>query len=132
MIVFVADIHLDPHDAPAWAAFAAWLAARLAQAERIYILGDLFNYWYSGLEAVCADLLAALGDERVSILPGNRDFLLSNQPGLRLVEVEELPLELDGRRIDQPHSTVAAPRSATGLTAMRWPSSHAPSPLAAA
>jgi len=123
VIVFVADIHLDPHDAPARAAFAAWLAARLAQAERIYILGDLFNYWYSGLEAVCADLLAALGDERVSILPGNRDFLLSNQPGLRLVEGEELPLELDGRRVilAHGHTLPEGDRGLKFLHAVVWP-----------
>ena len=103
MIVFVADIHLNPLDAAQLANFDRWLRSQIERAERVYILGDLFNYWYSGLEITCAPLIATLGEPRVTILPGNRDFLLSNLKQLKPVRQEELPLDLDGKRLVLAH-----------------------------
>jgi len=123
VIVFVADIHLDPHDAPAQAVFAAWLRVQLGRAERVFILGDLFNYWYSGLESGCQPLLEVLRDGRVSILPGNRDFLLGNSSGLKLVRPEELRLSLGGRRVILAHGHTL-PEGDWGfkcLHAVAWP-----------
>lgn len=123
MIVFVADIHLDPHDASGLAVFEAWLRTRLARAEQVYILGDLFNYWYSGLETECASLLACLRAARVSLLSGNRDFLLTNTTGLNLIAAEEFPVELDGRRLilAHGHSLTRADYGFKCMHALVWP-----------
>lgn len=82
--VFVSDVHLSA-DVPArTAAFVSFL--RRLRTHKLYILGDLFDFWVgndhahlfqkSGLFDALADLKSA-GTETF-LLPGNRDFLISN------------------------------------------------------
>ncbi len=123
MYYFVADIHIRPHQVGERQCFIAWLADAKEQAERIYILGDLFEYWYTGLESVAADLLAALDDPRVFILPGNRDFLLTNLKQVNLIKDEHWLQEFGGRRVILAHGHTL-PQADYGfkcLHALGWP-----------
>jgi UDP-2,3-diacylglucosamine hydrolase len=81
--LFVADLHLDLEDERAVAAFLGFLE-RAADAPRLVVLGDLFEYWLGrahaetpGGERVIAALAArARAGRRFDLVPGNRDFLL--------------------------------------------------------
>ena len=79
-IYFLADIHLAEHRPAITAAFLDTLAAIAGDAEAVYILGDLYDYWLG-------DDLASPFHQRIAAalaaLPcplyyqnGNRDFLL--------------------------------------------------------
>jgi len=81
-IYFLADIHLAEHRPAITAAFLDTLAAIAGDAEAVYILGDLYDYWLG-------DDLASPFHERIAAalaaLPcpvyyqhGNRDFLLGD------------------------------------------------------
>ncbi|MDA8390356.1 MAG: UDP-2,3-diacylglucosamine diphosphatase [Gammaproteobacteria bacterium] len=82
---FIADLHLTTERPEAIALFEALLGAAVGQVDHLYILGDLFEYWI-GDDAACAPefapVLAALknatgGGLSISVMHGNRDFLLS-------------------------------------------------------
>ncbi|RKY15863.1 MAG: UDP-2,3-diacylglucosamine diphosphatase [Planctomycetota bacterium] len=82
--VFVSDIHLST-DVPArTAVFVSFL--RRLHTRKLYILGDLFDFWVGGDHARLfhgSGLFDALTQLRadgteIFILPGNRDFLISN------------------------------------------------------
>jgi len=78
----VADLHLEPDDAPGAEAFAAW--TRGLDVGRLMILGDLFDAWVGpaheaapGARRVIEALAALAGrGVEVDVLQGNRDFLL--------------------------------------------------------
>ena len=85
--LFVSDLHLAgerPHICDVFFEFVANIAA---QAEALYILGDLFEYWIGdddldeSLNGAVAGALAALGARgvRVYFLHGNRDFLVGQE-----------------------------------------------------
>jgi UDP-2,3-diacylglucosamine hydrolase len=103
--IFVADIHLRPDSKEEAARFISWLSRRLQDADEIYILGDLFDYWYSGIETRFKDVLEALRSPKVHLLPGNRDFLLNNsrQKGIDIILVEETVITINGSRILLAH-----------------------------
>ncbi len=44
-ILFVSDLHLDAADPAAGAQFLEFLETRAADAQALYILGDLFEVW---------------------------------------------------------------------------------------
>lgn len=82
--LFVSDIHLCPERPDTTAAFLRFLREIAHQAEALYILGDLFEYWigdddlaapFHG-EIVQALALLAEAGVRVYFLHGNRDFLI--------------------------------------------------------
>ncbi len=87
MIDFVSDLHLSPQSPGATRIFLAYLASRARQAQALFILGDLFEVW-SGDDVIddaddsyhreIVAALRALSDSgtRLSIMHGNRDFLL--------------------------------------------------------
>jgi UDP-2,3-diacylglucosamine hydrolase len=82
-ILFVSDLHLDAQDPEAGEQFLAFLEARAAHAEALYILGDLFEVWVGDddddpYRARICSALAALGARGVPcyVMHGNRDFLL--------------------------------------------------------
>ncbi len=101
VLIFAADIHLRPEAEAETSLFERWASRMLAEGSRLYILGDLFDYWYSGLERRFTRLLEVLATERVLILRGNRDFLLGNRhlAGLHVAEREEVVIEAGSRRI---------------------------------
>lgn len=84
--LFISDLHLDPSRPRATTAFLAFLGGSARNAEHLYILGDLFEFWI-GDDADCAharEVQDALADyagagHRCSVMRGNRDFLLGRQ-----------------------------------------------------
>ena len=54
---FISDLHLTPERPQSTETFLAFLRDTAGQAERLYILGDLFEYWV-GDEAVAEPIYA--------------------------------------------------------------------------
>jgi len=92
-MLFVSDVHLltagsarAGERARAWGEFLDAAAARAAAGglAALYVLGDLFDYWFEargriprGFRAECERIRGAVARGlRVVVLPGNRDFLL--------------------------------------------------------
>ncbi|PKO34626.1 MAG: UDP-2,3-diacylglucosamine diphosphatase [Betaproteobacteria bacterium HGW-Betaproteobacteria-7] len=98
MILFISDLHLSPRSPGATALFLDFLAGRARQTDELYILGDLFEAWIGDddiSEPYNASIVAALraasdSGLRISLLHGNRDFLLgagfAAAAGLRLID----------------------------------------------
>ncbi|HVN71597.1 MAG TPA: UDP-2,3-diacylglucosamine diphosphatase [Desulfomonilia bacterium] len=99
--IFVADIHLRPDSKDQDDRFISWLHGPAADADGIYILGDLFDYWYTGIEARFKDILEALQSPRICLLPGNRDFLLSDTPleGINIIRSEEIVITIGPTKV---------------------------------
>ena len=83
--LFVADVHLDTEAPQATEQFLAFLGEQAAQAQALYILGDLFEAWVGDddrdpQKARVTDALKALSAAGVPcfVLHGNRDFLLGS------------------------------------------------------
>ncbi|GAB4123693.1 MAG: UDP-2,3-diacylglucosamine diphosphatase [Sideroxydans sp.] len=88
--LLLSDLHLSADHAPSSALFERFITDHAPQAEALYILGDLFEYWAGDDDldtpfhhGICA-ALHRLGTHgtRLFILHGNRDFLM----GERLAE----------------------------------------------
>lgn len=106
---FIADLHLDPNKAEAYA-LALSFFKQVRTAKALYILGDLFEYWIGddvGLE-LYQDVILELrnisdaGVELVVML-GNRDFLLGEDfaraTGATLVHNDEHVINIDNERV---------------------------------
>ncbi|OOG25365.1 UDP-2,3-diacylglucosamine diphosphatase [Thioalkalivibrio denitrificans] len=106
--LFISDLHLDRERPHILTLFERFLRHEARDADALYILGDLFEYWIgddddaphlSGL----ADALRALSESGVALYftHGNRDFLLgpafAERTGMRLLD-EETVIDLYGRR----------------------------------
>ena len=86
MIFFISDLHLLPRSPGATRLFLQFLAGRARQAEELYILGDLFEAWIGDDDSgdpFNAQVIAALhaasdAGLRISVMHGNRDFLLDD------------------------------------------------------
>jgi UDP-2,3-diacylglucosamine hydrolase len=81
--LFIADLHLDSKWPAKTNLCLKFLAGRARQAEALYILGDLFEVWLGDddNEPSYQSILTALHQLTtvgvvVSVMPGNRDFLL--------------------------------------------------------
>ncbi len=83
-VFFISDLHLCPSRPEINRAFLDFLRGPAREAESLYILGDLFEYW-AGDDDIGdpfnASVVAALADlsdagTTLSLLHGNRDFLL--------------------------------------------------------
>lgn len=80
--LFISDLHLDPLRPAVTAAFTALLADAAPTVDAIYILGDLFEMWIGDDDddpfalACTSALRAASRRTAISLLHGNRDFLL--------------------------------------------------------
>jgi UDP-2,3-diacylglucosamine hydrolase len=112
--ILASDFHLTPTNPAEIDVFVEFTRRVARGAERLLILGDLFEYWvgphqladpqYSRVFAACRDL-AASGTE-VVLFHGNRDFLLADQEaraaGGRVVG-EECAFDLYGRRVLAMH-----------------------------
>ncbi|MBP8098741.1 MAG: UDP-2,3-diacylglucosamine diphosphatase [Arenimonas sp.] len=83
--LFISDLHLDPSRPAITALFLDFLQGEAAQAEALYVLGDLFEAWVGDDDdselalQVCAGL-RALRESGVPVflMRGNRDFLLGH------------------------------------------------------
>jgi UDP-2,3-diacylglucosamine hydrolase len=81
--LFISDLHLDPSRPAITDLFLRFLREDAAEAEALYILGDLFEAWVgddedSDLAVAVTSGLRALVDSGVpvSLMRGNRDFLV--------------------------------------------------------
>lgn len=82
--LFISDLHLGADQPHSMAAFRHFVAETAPQAEALYILGDLFDYWAGDddlEDAFHAQVVAALRGlaqhgTRVYLLHGNRDLLM--------------------------------------------------------
>ena len=82
--IFVSDLHLSPERPRINQVFFDFADRTAAQAEAVYILGDLFEYWVGDddladpFNASVADALAGLSGKgvKVRLMQGNRDVLL--------------------------------------------------------
>ncbi len=81
---FISDLHLTVDRPALTAVFERYLAGPARNAEALYILGDLYEYWAGDddhddpLNRALAAQLAMLaeGGTRIHFMPGNRDFLI--------------------------------------------------------
>lgn len=82
VVLFVSDIHLSALRPEMVAAFRRFLERDAADAQALYILGDLFDLWVGDddpetVNTGAMDAIAALGRRGVPVhlMHGNRDFL---------------------------------------------------------
>ena len=122
MLLFASDVHLAAHRPGAIEAFSAFLAGPVRRADRLYILGDLFDQWlgdddgrapHPGVEAALAEAVAA--GVPIDLIRGNHDFLLGDafaaRTGCRLVD-EPLAIEVAGDRVVLLHGDTLCTRDA--------------------
>jgi len=106
--LLLSDLHLPPGASPLREVFLKFLAGPALNARRVYILGDLFEYWIgddSGLRDYQreAEALAALVRYGVPVFlqHGNRDFLVGRRfsaaTGVRLL-ADPVVVDLEGRK----------------------------------
>ena len=103
--LFVSDLHLDEDRPQIIRGFRHFLEDRAPEAEALYILGDLFEYWIgdddpaSPFEPVMASLRDLGQRIPVYFLAGNRDFLagsgFAERSGCQLLD-EPVALDLYG------------------------------------
>jgi len=81
---FVSDIHLNSRDEERRRGFLDFLGCCGEDAGELYVLGDLFDVWSGPSQMrskACVEVAAAMRalvnrGVKVSVLPGNRDFML--------------------------------------------------------
>ncbi len=118
MIYFVSDIHLGCNDVEqskrAEQAFCRWLDMVAKDAEAIYLLGDIFDFWFEYHKVVPQGFvrvlgrLAELSDKGVEIVfyPGNHDMwcldYLKRECGVRIEHKPNVE-EVRGRKMHLAH-----------------------------
>jgi len=111
--LFVSDLHLDEGAPEAIEQFLDFLKTHAADAEALYILGDLFESWVGDddpdpAKARVCDGLRELTSTGVGcfVLHGNRDFLIGRdfcrRTGGRLL-ADPVVADLDGERVLLTH-----------------------------
>ncbi len=104
--LLLSDLHLPDQPSPLREGFLRFLAGPAQSAQRIYLLGDIFEYWIGddvGLQDYAAEVraLKTLSTRGVALyfMAGNRDFLVGRRfaeaAGVRLLDDPSL-IELDG------------------------------------
>ena len=122
MLLFASDVHLAAHRPAALAAFLEFLSGPVRRADRLYLLGDVFDLWlgdddvrapHPEVEAALAETVAA--GVPVDLLRGNHDFLLGDafaeRTGCRLAG-EPLSIEVAGERVVLLHGDTLCTRDA--------------------
>lgn len=82
--LFISDLHLSADRPEISSAFSEFLASTAPQAEALYILGDLFEYWAGdddlddpfNRQVVSALANLSAGGTALYLMHGNRDFLM--------------------------------------------------------
>ena len=108
MLLFASDVHLSAHRSATVAAFSEFLSGPARRADRLYLLGDIFDLWlgdddhrapHPEVEAALAETVSA--GVPVDLIRGNHDFLLgeafAERTGCRLAD-EPLVIEVAGER----------------------------------
>jgi UDP-2,3-diacylglucosamine hydrolase len=109
--LFISDLHLCDARPDINALFFRFLNEVAANAQALYILGDLFEYWvgddqldHDPLARRVCDSLRALSSKGVALyfMHGNRDFLLgerfASEAGLKLL-ADPTEVSIDGKRL---------------------------------
>ena len=112
--LFVSDVHLQERMPRTTEAFLRFLGSHASQARRLYILGDLFEYW-AGDDDIeteyhrrVINAIRAVSDAGVEVfwIGGNRDFLVgprfAEEAGLTILP-EPYVAEIGGQRITLVH-----------------------------
>ena len=83
---FISDLHLQEDDQATHGLFENWVKANAKQADAVYILGDLFEFWAGDDDNTpyhqrVVALLRKLTQAGVAVyfMPGNRDFLIGER-----------------------------------------------------
>lgn len=112
--LFISDLHLQVSHPRTAASFFGFLSERAIHAERLYLLGDIFEYWAGDddvadpFHAQVINAIRAVADAGVAVywLAGNRDFLVgpgfADAAGVTLLHEPHL-VEAGGRRIALVH-----------------------------
>lgn len=112
--LFISDLHLQVGQPRTVEAFLAFLTGRALYAERLYLLGDIFEYWAGDddladpFHQTIIDAIRAVSDAGVAVcwMAGNRDFLVGERfaraAGLTLLDEPAL-VEAGGQRIALVH-----------------------------
>lgn len=82
-IYFISDLHLSPSDSKTVAAYQQFMCSLARDAESLYILGDLFEYWLGDdqleepfyAEQIACIAAVAVSGVKVYFMGGNRDLL---------------------------------------------------------
>ncbi|WP_077338107.1 UDP-2,3-diacylglucosamine diphosphatase [Pseudocolwellia agarivorans] len=120
IIYFIADLHLAENRPDITACFLAFMKNDAIEAEKLYILGDLFEVWFGDdyktelTDAVINAIktLTATGTE-VYFIHGNRDFLLgkhyAKQANMILLPEKQL-IDLYGEKVLLMHGDTLCTR----------------------
>ncbi|MDH3538219.1 MAG: UDP-2,3-diacylglucosamine diphosphatase [Gammaproteobacteria bacterium] len=111
--LFISDLHLDEKSPEIGEQFLRFLEGEAADADALYILGDLFESWVGDDDpnphyAIMKSALRALVDSGVPVffMHGNRDFMISDQfaaeTGVTLLS-DPTPIELYGEKVLLSH-----------------------------
>jgi UDP-2,3-diacylglucosamine hydrolase len=94
-ILFISDLHLAPAEPKSAALFIKFLHEIAPTTSALYILGDLFKFWIGDddrsefNQSIIIELKKLSTSVPIYLMPGNRDFLLSNnfatQSGCQLI-----------------------------------------------
>jgi len=82
--LFISDLHLDPGRPEGIQLFDDFIRSKAVDADQLFILGDLFEYWlgddaceHSGYQAISESLaFLACHNTKLYFMHGNRDFLV--------------------------------------------------------
>ncbi|MFL6675769.1 MAG: UDP-2,3-diacylglucosamine diphosphatase [Massilia sp.] len=114
LALFVSDLHLQESHPRTAEAFFRFLAERAFHADKLYLLGDIFEYWAGDddldtpFHQRVIGALRALSEAGVALywLAGNRDFLVgagfARAAGLTLLAEPHL-IEVGGQRVVLVH-----------------------------
>ena len=107
--LFISDLHLDERRPQITELFLHFLATEARQADTLYILGDLFEFWSGDdisnpLNDSVQDALKALTNSGVKcfLVKGNRDFLVNKRFAKRTGVVilgDYTAIDLDGQKV---------------------------------
>lgn len=112
--LLISDLHLQVSHPRTLEAFLAFLSKRALHAERLYLLGDIFEYWAGDDDLAdpfhqqIISAIRAVSDAGVAVhwMAGNRDFLVgegfAQAAGLQLLQ-EPHVIEAGGRRVALVH-----------------------------
>lgn len=112
--LLISDLHLQVSHPRTLAAFLGFLTERAPLAERLYLLGDIFEYWAGDDDLAdpfhqqIIDALRAVSTAGVAVywMAGNRDFLVgagfAQAAGLTLLQ-EPHVIDAGGRRVALVH-----------------------------
>jgi UDP-2,3-diacylglucosamine hydrolase len=111
--LFISDLHLEADKPEIGNQFLAFLEGEARDADALYILGDLFEFWVGDDDpnehyAVMKSALRALVDSGVPVyfMHGNRDFMIgvdfAHETGIQILP-DPHPVELHGTSVLLSH-----------------------------